>query len=114
MKTQQLIASLAFSALFLFPGIARADNIDIRTNTTRVMVNPRGDIYINTRQSGIGGPPYPLRPPIYTRPSSPRGYRPNSRGACYGVSDRYQSTYSVAYGGGRRYSRSSTVTRVCR
>ena len=114
MKTQQLIASLMFSALVVFPGIARADNIDIRTNTTRVTVNPSGDIYINTQQPRIGSPSQSIGPPIYTRPSSRRVYRPTPRGGCYGTHDHYQRTYSNVYGDGRSYSRSSTVTRVCR
>ncbi|MDJ0703339.1 MAG: hypothetical protein QNJ46_08670 [Leptolyngbyaceae cyanobacterium MO_188.B28] len=113
MKIKQLLASFTFSALVLFPGIARGD-IDIRTNTTRVTVNPSGDIYINTQRSGIGGPSHSLRQPIYNRSSSRRLYRPAPRSSCHGANDHYQRTYSTVYGNGRSYSRSSTVTRVCR
>ena len=81
MKLQQLLASFAFSALLLSPGIARGD-IDIRTNTTRVTVNPRGDIYINTQRSGIGDSTYPHRTSIYTHPRSRRVYRPAPRSGC--------------------------------
>ncbi|MCG8362154.1 MAG: hypothetical protein MJA27_02330 [Pseudanabaenales cyanobacterium] len=114
MKTQQLIASLTFSALFLFPGMARADNINIRTNTTRVTVSPRGDIYINTQPAGLGSRAHQLRPPVYTRPRSTRLNPPNSRSTCHGAHDHYQRTYTSAYGSGRSYTHSSTVTRVCR
>ena len=113
MKTQQLIASLTFSTLVLFPGIARADNIDIRTNTTRVTVSPSGDVIINTRQPGLSSTSNRLRTPIYTRPSSARLDLPNSRSTCNGTSDHYQRTYTSSSGRGG-YTRSSTVTRVCR
>lgn len=114
MKTQQLIASLTFSVLLLFPRIARADNIDIRTSRSRVTISPSGDIVINTQQTSPSSTSNQLRTPINTRPSSTRVDLSTPRSICNGTNDHYQRTDTSSSGRGRIYTHSSTVTRVCR
>ena len=114
MPARQSILLLTLSLLIALPaGIASADNINMRTNHSRLTVTDDGEVRINNSSSPNGI--------IVPRTSSPYRQLPSSRyyprttqiPICNGRNVRHQSTHSNTYGSGANRTYTSTTTTSC-